>query len=101
MTGWIRLLLPPGVTLSRSEGSASLGDEMLRCAQHDRAVLLLSPLRHLMSFSSVDVCSSTLAVARFKRYKRRILAPNKHAHNQSIAVLKNPMQNEAYMTPIQ
>jgi len=26
------------VTLSRSEGSVWMGDEMLRCAQHDRAV---------------------------------------------------------------
>jgi hypothetical protein len=34
-------------------------------------------------------------------YKRRILTTKKHAHNKSIAVLKNTMQNEAYMTPIQ
>jgi len=40
MTAWTRLLLPTGVTLSRSEGSIALGVEMLRCAQHDRAVLL-------------------------------------------------------------
>ncbi len=40
-------------------------------------------------------------VVRFKRFKRRILATKKHAHNKSIAVLKNTMQNEAYMTPIQ
>jgi hypothetical protein len=26
----------PGVTLSRSEGSVALGDEMLRCAQDDK-----------------------------------------------------------------
>jgi hypothetical protein len=40
---WVRLLLPAGVTLSRSEGSAAQGFEMLRgvyterseCAQHD------------------------------------------------------------------
>jgi hypothetical protein len=35
------------------------------------------------------------------QYKRRIFTTNKHAHNTSIAVLKNTMQNEAYMTPIQ
>ena len=28
---WARLLLPAGVTLSRSEGSAAQGIEMLRC----------------------------------------------------------------------
>jgi len=28
---WTRLLLPAGVTLSRSEGSVVLGIEMLRC----------------------------------------------------------------------
>jgi hypothetical protein len=41
------------------------------------------------------------AVARFKRFKRRILATNKHAHKKPIAVLKNPMQNATYMHPIQ
>jgi hypothetical protein len=40
MTALARLLLPAGVTLSRSEGSVALGKEMLRCAQHDRADLL-------------------------------------------------------------
>jgi hypothetical protein len=35
------------------------------------------------------------------RFKRRMLATKKHAHNKPIAVLKNTMQNEAYMTPIQ
>jgi hypothetical protein len=35
------------------------------------------------------------------QYKRRIFTTKKHAHNTSIAVLKNTMQNEAYMTPIQ
>jgi hypothetical protein len=46
---------PRFVTLSRSEGSRSVGVEVLRCAQHDRAIplsrqhhrrafLLLSPL---------------------------------------------------------
>src|SRR5437870_2144497 len=59
------------------------------------------PLKYLMSFSEFDACSSTLAVARFKRYKRRILTPNKHAHNTSIAVLKNTPQNVAYLWPIQ
>jgi hypothetical protein len=34
-------------------------------------------------------------------YKRRILTTQKHAHNTSIAVLKNTMQNEAYMKHIQ
>jgi hypothetical protein len=33
--------MPHSVTLSRSEGSVSLGVEMLRCAQHDSAILLL------------------------------------------------------------
>ena len=54
-----------------------------------------------MSFSEFDACSSTLAVARFKRYKRRILTTKKHARNKSIAVLKNTPQNVAYMWPIQ
>jgi hypothetical protein len=48
MTAWSRLLLPAGVTLSRSEGSLSTDVERLRgvypeCnewAQHDRAVIL-------------------------------------------------------------
>jgi hypothetical protein len=31
----------------------------------------------------------------------RILTAKKHARHKSIAVLKNTMQNEAYMTPIQ
>jgi hypothetical protein len=43
MTALSRMLLPPGVTLSRSEGSVSIGLEMLRgvyterseCAQQD------------------------------------------------------------------
>jgi hypothetical protein len=35
------MLLPAGVTLSRSEGSVALGVETLRCAQHDSAILLL------------------------------------------------------------
>jgi hypothetical protein len=35
------------------------------------------------------------------QYKRRIFTTNKHAHNKSIAVLKNTMQNAAYMHPIQ
>jgi len=34
-------------------------------------------------------------------YQRRILTTQKHAHNKSIAVLKNTMQNEAYMKHIQ
>ena len=38
MTALTRLVLPRGVTLSRSEGSVALGSEMLRCAQHDRVV---------------------------------------------------------------
>ena len=42
-----------------------------------------------------------LAVARFKRYKQRILTTKKHAHNKSIAVLKINDQNVAYMLPIQ
>jgi len=54
-----------------------------------------------MSFSVVDACSATLAVALINRYKRRILTTKKYAHNTSIAVLKNTMQNEAYMHPIQ
>ena len=37
------------VTLSRSEGSGCMGVEMLRCAQHDSAVLLLRH-RHLKAF---------------------------------------------------
>jgi hypothetical protein len=44
MTAWSGLLLPAGVTLSRSEGSVALCLEMLRgvyterseCAQHDK-----------------------------------------------------------------
>ena len=35
------------------------------------------------------------------RYTRRILTAKKHAHTKSIVVLKNTIQNEAYMTPIQ
>jgi len=31
MTALSRMLLPAGVTLSRSEGSVSMGSEMLRC----------------------------------------------------------------------
>ena len=60
----------------RSEGSVSLGVEMLRCAQHDSAVLLprphhlrafrlLSPPQHLMGFSWVDAYWATLVVALF------------------------------------
>jgi len=47
MTAFSCLLLPVGVTLSRSEGSVSLGVEMLRCAQHESVVFLLRhrPLR--------------------------------------------------------
>jgi hypothetical protein len=37
------MLLPAGVTLSRSEGSAALGMEMLRCAQHDSTFRLPLP----------------------------------------------------------
>jgi len=33
-------MLPLVVTLSRSEGSIALGVEMLRCSQHDSALLL-------------------------------------------------------------
>ena len=36
----LRLLIPAGVTLSRSEGSVALGVEMLRCAQHDSIDML-------------------------------------------------------------
>jgi hypothetical protein len=50
----------------------------------------------LMSFSEVDACSSALAIARFKRYKRRILTTQKHVHNNSIAVLKITAQTERY-----
>jgi hypothetical protein len=57
--------------------------------------------QHLMSFSKVDACSALLAVTGYKRYKRRILTLKKHAHNKSIAVLKNTAQNGAYMAPIQ
>jgi hypothetical protein len=35
------------------------------------------------------------------RYKQRILTTKKHAYNKPMAVLKNTMQKEAYMTPIQ
>jgi len=42
-----------------------------------------------------------LAIARFKRYKRRILTTKKHAHNKSIAVLKNTDQNGRYVAHIQ
>jgi len=31
--------MPLSVTLSRSEGSLSMGSEMLRCAQHDSIVI--------------------------------------------------------------
>ena len=41
--------MPHSVTLSRSEGSVALGVEMLRCAQHDSAILLLRH-RHLRAF---------------------------------------------------
>jgi hypothetical protein len=51
-----------------------------------------------MSFSEFYACSSTLAIAL---YQRRILTAKKHAQNKTIAVLKNTMQNAAYMTPIQ
>jgi len=51
-----------------------------------------------MSFSEFDACSSTLAIARFKR---RILTTKKHAHNKPIAVLKNTDQNERYVSAIQ
>jgi len=78
---------PSTVTLSRSEGSVSLGVEMLRCAQHDNPDLLprLSPtesvplalttsghpshssphlpLHLLMGFSSVDAYWASLADA--------------------------------------
>ena len=37
----------------------------------------------------------------YARYKRRILTPKKHAHNKSIAVLKNTEQNERYVSAIQ
>jgi len=43
MTAWSRLLLPTGVTLSRSKGSVSLGVEMLSCTQHDSVVTLATP----------------------------------------------------------
>jgi hypothetical protein len=101
----LQLLVPPIVMLAgipgchpeRSEGSLSLGVEMLRCAQHDR-VIHQPRHRHLMSFSEFDACSLTLAAVWFKR---RILATKKHAHTKPIAVLKNRMQNEAYLHPIQ
>jgi hypothetical protein len=35
------------------------------------------------------------------RYKRRIRTTNKHAHNKSIAVLKNTAQSERYVGAIQ
>jgi hypothetical protein len=54
-----------------------------------------------MSFSSADASWATLAVVPYKRQKRHILTAKKQAQNKSIAVLKNTMQNEAYMTPIQ
>ena len=57
-----------------------------------------SPLQHVMSFSEVDACLATLAIPW---YQRRILTAKKHAYTKSIAVLKNTMQTEAYMTPIQ
>ncbi len=61
----------------RSEGSVATDAEMLRCAQHDRAVLLPrhrqrsafrllsppSPLQHVLGFSSVDA------------YYRRFIGP--------------------------
>ena len=50
-----------------------------------------------MSFSEFDACASTFAVARFKRYKQRILSTQKHVHNKSIVVLKNSAQNGRYM----
>jgi hypothetical protein len=37
MTAWSRLLLPPGVTLSRSEGSVALGRELLRGVYPERS----------------------------------------------------------------
>jgi len=70
---------------------------MLRCAQHDR-VIHQPRHRHLMSFSEFDACSLTLAAVRFKR---RILATNKHAHNKPIAVLKILLQNATYVQHIQ
>jgi len=50
-----------------------------------------------LSMTGLPSCRA-LTIAQ---YKRRIFTTNKHAHNKSIAVLKNTMQNEAYMTPIQ
>jgi len=86
-----------------------MGAEMLRCAQHGRAIhqpryrhlrlfRLLSPLQHLMSFSEFDACSTTPAIARFKRLIR---TSKKHVHNKSIVVLKNSAQNGRYVAPIQ
>jgi hypothetical protein len=54
-----------------------------------------------MSFSEFDACSPTLAIARFKQCKRRILTPKKHVHNKPIAVLKNTAQTERYVGTIQ
>ena len=50
-----------------------------------------------LSMTGLPSCRA-LTIAQ---YKRRIFTTKKHAHNKSIAVLKNTMQNEAYMTPIQ
>ena len=86
--------------------------ERSECAQHDRAIhqphyrhwrefYLPSSLQHLMSFSEFDACSPTLAIARFKQCKRRILTPKKHVHNKPIAVLKNTAQTERYVGTIQ
>jgi hypothetical protein len=101
--------MPHFVTLSEAKGLSRWAERCFASAQHDRAVHqpphrhlrafhLLSPLQHLRSFSEVDTCSSTLAVAQ---YKRRILTTKKHVHNKSIAALKNTDQNERYVGAIQ
>ncbi len=67
MTAWSRLLLPTGVTLSRSEGSVVLGVEMLRCAQHDKAVI------HTAAWINVFMCM--IALTADSSSQRRLSTP--------------------------
>ena len=70
------LRCPFTVTLSRSEGSLLLGLEMLRCSQHDSAILLS---RHLY-LRSFRLLSSLLALSLGFLISQSALLPTARFH---------------------
>src|SRR5437870_4792352 len=78
------------VTLSRSEGSVSLGVEMLRCAQHDRVGSLVTPFTSFRARSEPSEGSLSLGLELLScpQHDRVPLSPHSLRSGQALSAAK-------------